>query len=455
MVRSCRTMLPMALLLLAGAAPSGVRAQQPSPQQPQGAYATGTYRSLLREAGHPDKEVNARIEQTFQQLFHGNPRTQTIFYAAGLNDNGPLAYITDVANRDVRTEGMSYGMMITVQLNHKAEFDAIWNWASTSMLVTDPANPSVGYFAWSMHTDGTPRSDSPAPDGEEYFAMSLLFAAHRWGNAEGIYNYQAQAERILHTMRHHPVLTGTAPFRIHPQDPPFNPRHIDPNSRTPPHTTTVGPMVNEPDAMVEFVPSFGANSFTDPSYQLPAFYELWARWGPQEDRDFWAHAAEVSRRFFVTVTGPETGLSPDYANFDGTPRATSFNPMSANFSYDSWRTASNWAVDQSWWNANPQARTLSDRIQSFLFRQGIHAFADQYTLAGKPLSTRHSTGMVSTTAVTGLAATPGPMEKAFVDELWSAAIPSGEQRYYDGMLYLMSLMHAGGRFRIWMPPHAP
>jgi len=35
-----------------------------------------------------------------------------------------------------------------------------------------------------------------------------------------------------------------------------------------------------------------------------------------------------------------------------------------------------------------------------------------------------------------------------VDELWNAPVPSGEQRYYDGLLYLMSMMHASGNFRI-------
>ena len=49
--------------------------------------------------------------------------------------------------------------------------------------------------------------------------------------------------------------------------------------------------------------------------------------------------------------------------------------------------------------------------------------------------------MVSTTAVGGLAATEGPTAKAFVDALWNTPVPSGEQRYYDGMLYLMSMMH--------------
>lgn len=418
----------------------------------RGAAFTGVYRNLLKERGHSHAEIDARLTTTFQQLFHGDPQTQAIYYGVGSNQNGPLAYVTDVANHDARTEGMSYGMMVAVQTNHKAEFDALWNWANTYMLITDPNNPSVGYFAWSMNVDGTPRSDSPAPDGEEYFAMSLYFAANRWGNGKGIYDYRAQADRILHEMRHHKVQTGTAPFRIHPQDEPFEPkRRVDPTTRTSVRIAKVGPMVNEEFSMIDFVPSFPANGFSDPSYHLPAFYELWARWGPVEDRVFWARAAKASRQYFALVTNAATGLSPDYSNFDGSPKLTPFNPHSGDFSYDSWRVVSNWSVDQSWWASDPQARALSDHIQGFLFKQGIDTFSDQYTLDGKPLSTRHSTGMVATNAVGSLAATSGPIASAFVDELWNTPVPSGEQRYYDGLLYMMSLLHTSGQFRVWGP----
>ncbi len=37
----------------------------------------------------------------------------------------------------------------------------------------------------------------PAPDGEEYFVMALYFAANRWGNGKGIYDYEAHADRLL------------------------------------------------------------------------------------------------------------------------------------------------------------------------------------------------------------------------------------------------------------------
>jgi len=186
---------------------------------------------------------------------------------------------------------------------------------------------------------------------------------------------------------------------------------------------------------------------TDASYHLPAFYELWARWGPAEDRAFWAEAADASRDLFSKAAGPQTGLTPDRSHFDGTV-ADGWDGKPMPFSYDSWRSASNWSVDYSWWRKDPRETVLSNRIQKFLFSQGIDKFADQYTLDGKPLSERHSTGMAATTAVASLAASDASTANAFVEKLWNTPVPSGEQRYYDGLLYLMSMMHVSGNFRI-------
>jgi oligosaccharide reducing-end xylanase len=151
------------------------------PGDGHGAYQTHQYRDLFAENGHAPTESKAKIDKAFQQLFHGDGQEERLYFETGANANGPLAYITDWANNDARTEGMSYGMMIAVELDKKREFDALWNWANTYMLITNPQNPSVGYFAWSMSTDGRPRSTGAAPDGEEYFTLALHFAAHRWG----------------------------------------------------------------------------------------------------------------------------------------------------------------------------------------------------------------------------------------------------------------------------------
>ena len=59
-----------------------------------------------------------------------------------------------------------------------------------------------GYFAWKMDTKGNKLDNTPASDGEEYFATALLFASARWNDGEGIYDYNKEAQEILKTMLH-------------------------------------------------------------------------------------------------------------------------------------------------------------------------------------------------------------------------------------------------------------
>jgi oligosaccharide reducing-end xylanase len=396
---------------------------------PDGAFYTGKYRNLFLENGHPEKEISARIETAFQQLFHGDSATQVVYFEVGRNENGPLAYICDVLHNDIRSEGISYGMMIAVQMDKKDEFDAIWNWAMSHMYISSPEHPTEGYFAWSLKRDGTPNSETAAPDAEEYIVMALYFASHRWSDGKGIYDYKTWADRILTAMRHHPVKRGQTKF---------GPR-------------VVGPMVEEDKFMIRFVPDSGSWGFTDPSYHLPAFYDLWALWGPEKDRGFWSGTAAASRDFFQKTTHPVTGLAPDYANFDGTPYASRFNPRSGNFSFDARRTQMNWAVDWSWWRKDPRQQELSNRIQSFFASQGMDTYGTQYTLDGKLLDNNHAKGLIATNAVVSLAATH-PLAKEFTEALWNTPIPSGfNERYYDGLLYLMAMLHCSGEFRIWQP----
>jgi oligosaccharide reducing-end xylanase len=77
--------------------------------------------------------------------------------------------------------------------------------------------------------------------------------------------------------------------------------------------------------LILFIPNGNGPSFSDPSYYLPAFYELWAGCGPKADRAFWAAAADTSCNYFRKAADPVTGLSADYADFTGVPVVTNFN----------------------------------------------------------------------------------------------------------------------------------
>src|SRR5262245_53653317 len=97
------------VLLLAATACAAAPRVSTTPAPPAGAFASGRYRDLFGEAGHSKAEVRGKLDATFAQLFHGDSATETVFYWTGSNANGRLAYLSDINNHDVRSEGMSYG----------------------------------------------------------------------------------------------------------------------------------------------------------------------------------------------------------------------------------------------------------------------------------------------------------------------------------------------------------
>jgi oligosaccharide reducing-end xylanase len=392
----------------------------PVPAKP--AFETGVYRNLFAEyLGKSDAEIQAKLDTAWKQLFYGDDSYQRVYYPV----SDDMAYIEDIGNSDVRSEGMSYGMMIAVQLDKKEEFDRLWKWTKTYMYQAD--GPYKGYFAWHCKTDGSKLHANPASDGEEWFITALFFADGRWGSGAGIFNYRAEAQSILATALHADQLSGDMATNL-----------FDAQAK-----------------QVVFVPMIGKNSsFSDPSYHLPAYYELWARWASQ-DNEFWAEAAKTSRDYFKKAANPQTGLMPDYANFDGTPYGSDEHK---DFRFDAWRTLSNVAVDYAWFAADPSTSSeqapwaveQSNRVLDFLASQGMDSYPNQYSLDGKSLSADHSTGLVAMAAVAALAAHPDK-GKPFVQALWDTKIPSGKWRYYDGMLYMLALLHDSGNFQIYTP----
>lgn len=411
-------------LLSACGRTSGVHTMaSPTQQLVRPAFESGVYRNLFAERGKSEQEIATRIDAAWQSLFASTDDTRRVYYPAGENEHGPLAYIKDIGNDDIRSEGMSYGMMIAVQLDKQAEFDALWNWAKTYM--QHQQGIWKGYFAWHNREDGSQIDQNPASDGEEWFATALLFAAGRWGNRADRFNYQAEANAILNTMLHKTDMSA-------------------------PHTGVTN-MFDREQRQVVFVPWRDEATFTDPSYHLPAFYELWGRWAAgfedqEADRQFWLAAAQTSRDFFQKTSHPTTGLTPDYANFDGSPKAVGGHDA---FRFDAFRTIGNVAVDYAWFGADERERALCDRLQAFFASQG--AYVNQYTLDGKPLSQDRSPGLIAMNAVASLAATDQARAAAFVDALWELQPPTGKWRYYDGLLYLLALLHVSGNFRIYAP----
>lgn len=402
-----------------------------------GGIATGTYRNLFVEAGHSEAEVEAKLREVFDDVFKGKHRC---YFEVGKD----MAYISDIKNNDVRTEGMSYGMMIAVQFDRKDIFDRLWRWTKKYMQMQD--GPMKGYFRWSCKRDGTPNAHGPASDGELYYITSLIFASNRWGNS-GEIDYLKEAQYILDCIQ--PRETEVTMYRGEDGKKLEKPINVK---------RTIS-LIDPATGLITFVP--GA-AFTDPSYHIPAFYEVWARYAEDGRASYWRECARKSREYLHKSVHPMTGLNDDYNNFDGTPLHNN-RLLGDCFRYDSWRVPMNIALDYSWACSDRQwQQNYGHTIQNFFFSQGIDSYLDQYNTDGTlpkqilPAGTyqpklRHSIGLMATLAASSIMCSH-PKSYDFIDRLWNAKHkPDADgyfDAYYDGLLRLFAFMHLSGHYRV-------
>jgi oligosaccharide reducing-end xylanase len=403
---------------------SGQNQKNSKKHSKKASYHSGNYRNIFKEAGYSQTDIDKKVDKAYFDLFEGPNR---VYFEVG----DSMAYVSDLKNHDARTEGLSYGMMIAVQLNKKDVFDRIWRWTKKYLQHQD--GPRQGYFAWSINPTTMKRNaEGSASDGELYFITDLLFASNRWGNETGI-DYYAEARNILDAM-----------WKKDGSSKVFN-------------------IINIEHKQISFVPEGNGYNWTDPSYHLPAFFEVWAEYAKDGHERFYRDCADTSRIFLHRACNSITGLNADNTKFSGEPNSNPWMP--AAFRYDSWRVPMNIAMDYVWYGKDKNwQESYAARFQNFLRSKGIDTFDDQFNLdgskpdfilrAGNYKALRHSLGLVSTAASTALIG-KDKNSLDFVHALWKAKLePYGDgyfDPYYDGLLYLFGLMHLSGKYQIITP----
>jgi len=369
-----------------------------------------SYPNAFREIlGKSDSEIASKISGAFDQLFHGDPSREAIFVPVGA-DQG---YIADVYHDEIRSEGGGLGMIITVELDKRDEFDRLWRYAKATQVKN---GPRAGYFPSFCTNSAGDEVACDDPYGLQQIATGLLLARGRWQDSAGTIDYGLEAEKLLDIIRNKEA---------------FNCGIVDEVTST-----------FDPTSKLAYdTPTTSSANVSSPAIVMPAYYDLWHQ---ATGDPFWSEAAAAARSYWAASSNPVTGLMPVRATFDGTP-VVGFDT----FRTESYRTFFNIALDRIWGGGLPWLVDESNRLSQFFYAQGITSYGQVYSLDGTDkLSSRHEAALVAANGVVGLVAT-SKYRSQFVAEAWDLAVPTGGGRYYAGILQLLSLLILGGQMRVF------
>jgi oligosaccharide reducing-end xylanase len=404
--RSSRATLALSALVLGCSSTDvlGTRefvAADRSPERPRGELP-----NLLEERqAVPLTQVKAQLNAAFLQLFFGDPETEAVFRDLG---NG-TGYIEDINNSDVRTDSMGYGLLVTVALDQREIFDQLWSWTKEHMMFQSGA--SRGLLRWRCDTDGANCADAAATDSSSVIATALFIASRRWTTGTA-HDYRADGLSLLEAMTESEERSSAASEGV---------VNCFDFSASLPRLSS-----KSPDEEVPL------------DYLMPAFYAVWAEFDV-ERAESWERMAARSREILGQAANPDTGLLPEWVTYEGAPV-----PLRGDYRLTTSRVFLNEALDHLWYEATPAILEGNARLLDFFLEEGIGTYAAEYTSEGRPLVAYNTVGHRSLVALAA-GMTSEAKYNVFLEDLMEQPIPTGTFRYYEGMLYMLSLLTLSGQ----------
>jgi endo-1,4-beta-D-glucanase Y len=314
------------------------------------------------------------------------------------------------ANSSV-SEGIAYGMLITVMLDEQDMFDAFWSYAACFL------NKS-GLMDWYIAPDGArPLGVGAASDADEDMAWALLMADRQWGGRGGLHeNYLSLAQRLIDAIYLTEVDQGQWPDMFLPGDDwrgknVFNPSYFAPN-------------------------------------QYRAFGEVTgnvAGWQRVIDRGY-----DILESSLNAANGnQQNGLVPAWCDASGNP-VEAFPGAMQNYQYDSARMPFRMAQDWAFFR-EPRAHAYLAKISGFFAEVGADALVDGYALDGRPApdprSPPDNPGSAVFVGCAAAGAMHDPKFQGFIDASY-ARVRTGRlltrSRYYNHCWTVLSLLMLTG-----------
>lgn len=293
-------------------------------------------------------------------------------------------------SEQVASEGIAYGMLLSVGIGDRETFDGLWNY------YRDHRNGN-GLMNWRYDPCGGQTGDNGASDADLDAAMALVLADGRW---EGNYGQDAQA-----------LVTAIADHET--------------------ETCGDGRIVLKPgDAWG------GCNGTVNPSYFSPAYYRRFALFQPDR-ADFWNQFASDTYAMLRGMQEQVGGLLPDWGFGDGRAEGDE----RGQYGYEAVRAPWRIALDLAWSGSDEPRDVLATMSETIDARGGLTAMADDESFEDK-----RNSAFLGSLSLSGVAVSQEKFD-GYVAE-WKSYPELDDQWYYQASLRVLFLMVAGGYFPV-------
>jgi len=242
------------------------------------------------------------------------------------------------------SEGIAYGMLITVYANDRTVFDGLWRYYKQH------ANGN-GVMNWKIQQCNNVNGQNGATDAELDAASALMVADFRWGNS-GAINYESEARRLINIIKIHEVEGGSNVLK--PGD------------------------------------AWGGSNTTNPSYFATGYFRNFGEY--TNDSGFWNAVADKSYQIInnnLSQNNAVYNLVSDWTRADGnySSEVGWATHQGKAYFYDAARTPWRAAIDYVWYGNN-DALNYTNLCNDFVnSKGGIGNIYPGYFKDGTPITT--------------------------------------------------------------------
>jgi endo-1,4-beta-D-glucanase Y len=318
------------------------------------------------------------------------------------------AYVEDCGGGNLRvkfdnpaqtvSEGIAYGMLLSVYAADKAVFDGLYNYYKSH-------SNANGIMHWRINGCSGTSGFNGATDAELDAAMALIVAECQWPNVNSPYDYSTEATTLINAIKAYEINATS-------------------------YQTTNGD-------------GWGStNPCRNPSYFSPAYYKQFALQVPA-DSAFWAvNVVNASYSFLNANRNSTTGLVSNWANNTGAPN-TCNGPL--DYGYDACRNPWRMAADVLWYN-DANAKDILTKVTNWLKGTSTTCAAPVALNASSPNNgSSHNSLFTSTWAV----ATMGGGNTTTLNDFYKETVKLTDGGYYGTTIRTVMLFMLSGNF--WKP----